>query len=123
MKFLALLFLMLATVLPACTGDCLSCHPSLVPTIQEDPRHRPMLKCIGCHAPDADVMAECGSDCFACHAIEKIEAVGVEPHRVIRGCQSCHTAMEEDRKQLFNPKGESTAPTSLKSLLMDPLIR
>jgi hypothetical protein len=79
----------------ACTGDCLTCHPNLLPTIEEDTRHKPMLGCIECHSADPNSMAECGSDCFSCHPVEKIEKVPVQAHSVIRGCRDCHMQIKE----------------------------
>ncbi len=87
-----------------CTGDCLTCHPNLVPTIETDLRHKPMTGCIACHSADPDSMADCGSDCFACHPVEKIEKVPVEAHRVIRGCRDCHMELKE---ALFGSRPET----------------
>lgn len=93
----AFLFLLGFTIaLLGCTGDCLTCHPNLVPTIEKDSRHKPMLGCIECHSADPNSMAECGSDCFACHPIEKIEGVPVNAHKVIRGCRDCHMQLKEE---------------------------
>ena len=80
----------------ACTGDCLTCHPKLVPTIHSDKRHEPMLTCIKCHPADPQKMADCGSDCFACHSMEKIDRPNVVEHKVIRECRSCHMKMKEE---------------------------
>jgi len=91
----------------ACTGDCMTCHPSLMPTIKQDARHKPMLTCIKCHSAAADAMAECGSDCFACHAIEKIEKADVAEHRTIRDCRDCHMQMKADLTDIATPKDRS----------------
>ncbi len=80
----------------ACTGDCLTCHPKLIPTINEDMRHKPMLTCIKCHSANPNSMAECGADCFSCHPISKIEKANVAEHEVIRSCRDCH--VEKDKK-------------------------
>ena len=80
----------------ACTGDCLTCHPKLVPTINTDLRHKPMLTCIKCHSANPVKMADCGSDCFSCHSIEKIEKPHVKEHEVIRGCRDCHMKLKEE---------------------------
>ena len=101
----------------ACTGDCLTCHPKLVPTVEKDPRHKPMLDCIKCHSADPNAMAECGSECFACHPVEKIESVDVEEHKVIRGCRDCHVKLKERIGNIADPKDQSTLPP-LKELLM-----
>ncbi len=109
MKTILFLFGFVTAVL-ACTGDCLTCHPTLLPTIQEDTRHKPMLGCIECHSANPDSMAECGSDCFACHPVEKIEKVPVEAHRVIRGCRDCHMQLKEELFGVKPETGQSRQP-------------
>jgi hypothetical protein len=103
--------------LSACTGDCLTCHPKLVPTIEQDPRHKPMLTCIKCHSADPNAMAECGSECFECHPVDKIEKVNVEEHKVIRGCRDCHVKIKEMVSNIAVPKDQSTMPP-LKEMLI-----
>jgi hypothetical protein len=105
----ALLFLLVLgwTVVQGCTGDCMTCHPNLLPTIEEDARHKPMLTCINCHSADTDAMAECGSDCFACHRVEKIERAGVKEHAVIRECRDCHMKMKADVADIATPRDRS----------------
>ena len=103
-------------VLTACTGDCLTCHPKLVPTIETDSRHKPMLTCIKCHGADPNAMAECGSECFACHPVEKIEKANVEEHKVIRGCRDCHVKIKEMVSDISVPKNQSSMP-ALKDIL------
>ena len=108
-----LIFILIFTLeIFACTGDCLTCHPNLVPTIEEDKRHKPMLTCINCHSPKPNAMADCGSDCFSCHPISKINGLGIKEHEVIQECRDCHVKMKEE---LFGipTKGQS----SLKEML------
>lgn len=94
MKYL--LFLSIFTYsLFACTGDCMTCHPKLIPTINEDLRHKPMLTCIKCHSAEPNTMAECGNDCFACHPMEKINKPNVREHDVIQKCRDCHVGEKE----------------------------
>lgn len=102
----------------ACTGDCLTCHPKLVPTIETDLRHKPMLTCIKCHSADANSMAECGSECFACHPVEKIEKVDVPEHKVIRECRDCHVKLKEMVSDIASPKDQSLQ-MPLKEMLFD----
>jgi len=101
----------------ACTGDCMTCHPKLMPTIEQDNRHKPMLTCIKCHSAKPDAMAECGSECFACHPVEKVENVGIPEHKVIRGCRDCHVKLKEMVSDIARPKDQSTLPP-LKDLLI-----
>jgi hypothetical protein len=95
------------TAVLACTGDCLTCHPKLVPMINEDLRHKPMLTCINCHSANPDAMSECGSDCFGCHSIEKIEKPNIKEHSVIRECRDCHLQMQESALDITAPLGQS----------------
>ena len=114
MKIL-ILILSISLTLFACTGDCLTCHPNLVPTIDQDQRHKPMLTCIKCHSANPNAMADCGSDCFACHPMSKINGLGIKEHNVIQGCRDCHVKMKEE---LFgiSTKGESTLKDTLFNL-------
>ena len=90
MKYLLLILLLTFSAF-ACTGDCMACHPKLVPTINEDERHKPMLTCINCHPADPSSTAECGDKCFSCHSAAKIHAVKVKEHNIIQTCIDCHT--------------------------------
>lgn len=89
MKYIIILLSFTLSLL-ACTGDCMSCHPKLIPTINEDERHKPMLTCINCHPADASSTAECGDRCFECHSAAKIHAVKVKEHDIIQTCIDCH---------------------------------
>ncbi|OQX60513.1 MAG: hypothetical protein B5M52_00055 [Helicobacteraceae bacterium 4484_230] len=106
MKTVVIFTVLFAVRLFACTGDCLTCHPKLIDTIESDERHKPMLTCITCHKADTDSMSECGDDCFACHSIEKIEEPNIKEHMVIRGCRDCHMEL---KKEMFEtpPEGQS----------------
>lgn len=104
MKYLLTLILFTVTLL-ACTGDCMTCHPKLIKTIDTDARHKPMLTCIECHSPDPNKMADCGADCFGCHSMKKIYAAKVKEHEVIQGCRDCHVGLNEkifDTSKSFN---------------------
>jgi len=106
MKALLLILLMVFSTF-ACTGDCLTCHPKLVPTINEDLRHKPMLTCINCHSADPNSMAECGNDCFGCHSMEKINKPNVREHDVIQGCRDCHVGLTEEIMSVPPTTGQS----------------
>ena len=107
MKYLLSLLFITNIALMACTGDCLTCHPKLVPTINEDLRHKPMLTCINCHSANPNSMAECGSDCFGCHSIEKIEKPNIKEHEVIRKCRDCHLEMQNEALDITRPLEQS----------------
>lgn len=111
MKKLTILCLFLLAPLFGCTGDCMTCHPTLLKNIESDKRHKPMTTCIQCHSANPAKMAECGSDCFACHPVAKIEGINVKEHAVIRGCRDCHIKMKTTLGLDMLPKGQSSAPT------------
>ena len=98
----------------ACSGDCLSCHPSLEATILTDERHSPMLGCIKCHSAETGGISECGKDCFSCHPIEKINP-DVKEHEVIEKCANCHKKIPVLEMQMPLQSEEST----MKSLLFN----
>jgi hypothetical protein len=105
-------FILLIGLVPllGCTGDCMTCHPALLKTINTDLRHKPMLTCIKCHSADPAKMGDCGSDCFACHPIAKIEGAHVAEHVVIRECRDCHMKLKIQLGIDTLPKGQSTMP-------------
>jgi len=120
MKIISILSLLTLSLF-ACTGDCLTCHPALVPTINEDLRHKPMLTCINCHSADPNSMAECGSDCFGCHPMEKINKPHIKEHDVIQGCRDCHMEMKRVLTELPTaPTGQSYVEPPLKEFLLSP---
>ncbi|MFA6197355.1 MAG: hypothetical protein WC656_12020 [Sulfurimonas sp.] len=116
MKYLFALILLSVSLL-ACTGDCLTCHPKLVPTINEDTRHKPMLTCINCHSANPEKMADCGADCFACHSMKKINSANVREHDVIQGCRDCHVGVNEKIFDALNTSNQSKNE-SLKDFLV-----
>lgn len=117
MKFLTAFVFIAGISLFACSGDCLTCHPALLSTINSDDRHKPMLTCIECHSANPDSMAECGSDCFSCHSVEKIEKVNVKEHRVIRECRDCHLQLKNELFSVHPESGQSHEK-SLKEYLL-----
>ncbi|RUM63948.1 MAG: hypothetical protein DSZ03_04785 [Sulfurimonas sp.] len=118
MKVLYALLFIIGSLL-ACTGDCLTCHPALVPTINEDLRHKPMLTCINCHSANPSSMAECGSDCFGCHSMEKINKPNIREHDVIQECRDCHMKMKQELLDLVPSSDQSTAQPPLKDFLFE----
>jgi len=118
MKKLVAISIFLTASLFACTGDCLTCHPALKPTILTDLRHKPMLTCINCHSANPSSMAECGNDCFACHPMAKINN-GVKEHEVIQGCKNCHVKMKQELLDITNPRDQSRASEPLRDFLLE----
>lgn len=110
MKTILLLAFFLFSPLSACSGDCMTCHPALLKTIDTDSRHTMMKTCIRCHSANPEKMAECGSDCFACHPVAKIEASRVAEHQVIRECRDCHMKLKTTLRP-DAPKTQSALPT------------
>ena len=117
MKALLILTLFITSIF-ACTGDCLTCHPKLLPTIKTDKRHKAMLTCIKCHSAKPNAMAECGSDCFACHSMEKINKPNVREHDVIQECRDCHVKQVEEMLSLPQSSGMGVVNEPLKDFLM-----
>lgn len=117
MKYIVTLLIFTLSLL-ACTGDCMSCHPKLIPTIHEDERHRPMLTCINCHSAEPSAMAECGDDCFSCHPMSKINKPNIKEHDVIQGCRDCHVGQNEKLFDTMTPFDQSSGD-SLKDFLIN----
>ena len=115
MKYILLLFIFTYSLF-GCTGDCMTCHPKLIPTINEDLRHKPMLTCIKCHSSEPNTMAECGDDCFACHPMSKINKPNVREHDVIQKCRDCHVGEKEKLFDISNSFDQSHS-NSLKDFL------
>jgi hypothetical protein len=95
----------------------MSCHPKLLDGIDTDERHKPMLGCIKCHAPNPEKMAQCGNDCFACHSMVKIYEADVDEHDVIQGCRDCHVGAVEKMFDATKSFNQSTSE-SLKDFLV-----
>jgi len=115
MKHLFIILIFFSSIY-ACTGDCLTCHPKLVPTINTDKRHKPMLSCIECHSAEPNAMAECGDDCFGCHPMKKINDANVRQHDVIQTCIDCHVNADKELMDISNSFDQSHTD-SLKDFL------
>lgn len=107
----SLVFLFISTVLFACGGSCLECHPKLEPYIQ-DKDHIVLNECTTCHdKPSENGM--CGEDCFDCHSKEKIYAqIDVQPHQELKKCVACH----EEKPDFIKPK-QSKIPSQNNTLI------
>jgi hypothetical protein len=106
-----IIFILLTLKIFGCTGDCMTCHPSLLKHINTDTKHKPMLTCIKCHSPNPSKMADCGSDCFACHSVNKIEKANVKEHFVIRECRDCHMKIDSKFELNITNINQTTSPT------------
>ncbi len=95
MKYLSII-LFLSFSLCADMGDCLTCHPKLLPTIKEDKRHKAMLTCIECHSANKTATLGCGEKCFSCHSQEDLEPQNIKEHAVIQECRKCHVDVIND---------------------------
>ncbi len=86
--------LLFISVIFACSGDCLQCHPVLKKSINEE--HHVILKtCINCHAKGSEKMSVCGGDCFDCHKKQKLIQSDRFEHRQIKTCKKCHIGKDE----------------------------
>ena len=92
-------------------GDCLTCHPKLLPNINEDKRHSAMQSCIECHSASKSATLECGEKCFSCHSKEDLDAQEIKEHLVIEECRECHVDAVHDlfdtSKSFDQSQGES----------------
>lgn len=97
MKRVLLSLYLFSVFLWACSGDCLSCHPTL--NLESDVRHKSMATCITCHSAESlsqsNMGAACGQDCFACHEAGKITQSGIKEHGVINECIACHSTLNK----------------------------
>lgn len=117
MKKLLILLLLFSASLFACTGDCMSCHPSLEKNILTDKRHSPMLTCIYCHKENSESMAECGPDCFVCHTKEKIDKPDVREHDAIEDCRICHMKLKAQKSSALKPAATQSTQAPLRDFL------
>ena len=102
---------MFYSLLFACGGSCLECHPKLQPYIN-DKDHTTLNSCVSCHdQPSKNGM--CGKDCFDCHSREKVYAQkDVQPHQDLKQCSTCH----KEEVNFILPK-QSTTPTQDNTLM------
>lgn len=88
MKFIVC-FLLGISLLFACGGSCVECHPKLKHLL-EDKQHNVLTQCITCHSKPSNYGA-CGQDCFSCHDKTKLYAdAAVKEHQAVRKCYECH---------------------------------
>jgi len=114
-KLMIVLFVNLS--LYAGMGDCLTCHPKLLPTIKEDKRHTAMQTCIECHSANKTGVLECGEKCFSCHSEEDLDAEEIKEHSVIQECRECHVDVVHDMFDTSNSFNQSK-PETLKDFLI-----
>jgi len=113
-----ILLLFFTLSLHANMGNCLSCHPQLLSSIEKDARHKPMQTCIECHSANETGVLECGEKCFSCHSEKDLDADEIKEHRVIEECRECHiNAIHDlfDRSKSFN----QSQSESLKDFLLE----
>lgn len=101
--------------LNACTGDCFSCHQSLLSGIEKDDRHKSMKICANCHSPNPKSMAECGPDCFSCHPKEKLESGKIKEHAPIKTCRECHMK----KNKMFDISNDNFNQSFLRTQLLN----
>jgi hypothetical protein len=117
-----IVFLFLGSLLLACEGDCMKCHPRLLKDNQLDKDHKVLTTCIECHQPTNDDLSKmgalCGQDCWDCHSIAKVQQVVTPSHMVLDACIKCHVKLKKDsfgNLKLFSSP-QMTSP-SLKQFL------
>lgn len=78
----------------ACSGNCISCHPSLNESINQQ-HHQVLKTCISCHTKTPTTMVECGGDCFSCHSQNKLIKSNRIEHQNLASCKKCHINKED----------------------------
>ena len=119
MKKILILLMIFTLSSLACTGDCMTCHPSLKKNIHEDKRHVAMLTCIECHNPNAESMSECGADCFVCHTKDKIDKPNVREHDVIESCRQCHLKLKKEKNDFLSAPATQSTQEPLRDFLLN----
>ncbi|PID47180.1 MAG: hypothetical protein CR967_05360 [Proteobacteria bacterium] len=95
MKIFALVILF-ATLIFACSGDCVSCHSKLLDKNGKmTTGHEKLVSCKSCHNEKSMENinmgeASCGQDCWECHSMKKVSQSGVKAHEILAECEQCH---------------------------------
>ena len=92
-----ILFILISTYLYifACSGNCVSCHPSLNGESINQKHHLVLKSCISCHTKTPSTMVECGGDCFSCHSQNKLIKSNRIEHQNLASCKECHINKED----------------------------
>ncbi len=118
-NFLIILFFSIFAF--ACSGDCVSCHPSIK---NEDGKmtkgHEKLSICKTCHTSKSleniDMGEEaCGQDCWQCHSMKKVVNSGVKAHEILVECEQCHKKIEKSVIQ----KIIISKPVGLQDMIKD----
>ncbi len=106
-----LLFLVFFTYLFSCSGDCISCHPTLEKSIKKS-FHKDLSSCVICHNKLSSSMSQCGGDCFSCHSQNKLIKSDTLQHQNLALCKQCHISKEDF---LSYPNSKNTLIDLLKN--------
>ena len=108
------LIFFLATLLFACTSNCIECHPKLKP-LENNPKNRFykehyfLKSCTKCHPNHTTKgMDKCGADCFDCHSRNKLINSNILAHQKLKSCIKCHKS--EQLQDLLSPEGVGIIP-------------
>ena len=121
MKKIILLFMavvLYGTILSACEGDCVLCHPKLT-ELEGDlvKEHAVLSTCKTCHTQEEmekiDMGNGCGDDCWDCHDINKVTASNVPQHKGLQKCIDCHVSIN---KNMWGGKELSTDASTMPTL-------
>lgn len=90
----------ISTILLACDGDCMKCHPSLMKSGSLDSDHKILKDCINCHqvsSNDLNRMGSlCGQDCWQCHNVNDVMKIQNKEHLALEQCISCHKKLDKN---------------------------
>lgn len=102
------IIIFIASLLFACSSNCLECHPKLKP-LENNPKnkyykeHHFLTTCTKCHPNHPSKgMDECGADCFDCHSREKLINTPIPQHQKLKTCIKCHKS--EKIQELLHPQ-------------------
>ena len=112
------LFLLLSSLLFACEGDCMKCHPVLLQKKQLNADHKVLATCVECHQTNNDDLGKmgalCGQDCWDCHSVAKVKQVNNPSHMVLDECIKCHSKLDKnlfEKYNLFSPVPTKNPPS------------
>jgi len=95
-----IVFSFFASIMFACSSDCLVCHPKLKnleynKSNRYYKEHSFLKSCTKCH-PDhkTEAMSKCGADCFDCHSRKKLINTPIPEHQRLKSCTKCHKTKE-----------------------------
>lgn len=102
---LLIVLALFVSVLLACGGTCVKCHPNLLKNGKYDKDHIILKSCDRCHKNhEGAENSPCGGDCWDCHSIKEVSESGVIEHKNLNYCLSCHVKLNTTLNNEMNLK-------------------